>query len=355
MKTPAQTRNARAARPPVTMAQIAAACGLSRAAVSYVLNRVPKAKGLQPETVARIEQTARALGYRPNDAARAIKTGRTRTLAVFTPPLRFESNILVVHGIALAAVEQGYQVKYMPVTADKTAAKTLVDVCAERLIGGAICLNLPRPLLAELDRLSHQAGLILAQVGDGFPDLGDVVVAADHMTGAKEVINHLVGLGHSRIALLLNDSVYSSSVMRLEGFEAALNTHGIKIPASRRKSTHFDPGIVRKETLALLRHKHRPTAIVCDTDPVALSVLHTIQSAGLRVPGDVSVTGYVNLAFCEFTQPRLTSVEIQSEALGRQAAAELIARLENQPSPKTSALLPRLIARGSSGPAAPLA
>jgi LacI family transcriptional regulator len=351
MKTSVHVQNGRAVRAPVTMAEIAAACGVSRATVSYVLNRVPKARGLQPETVARIERAAKDLGYRINNAARAIKTGRSRTLAFFTPPLRFESNILVMHGAALTAMEHGYHLKYVPVQPDRALADELVAACVDRMIGGAICLNLPRPLLLDLDRQARKSGLVLAQAGDSFDDIGGLSVVADHMTGTREVIDHLAELGHRRIALLMNDSIYSSSVMRLEGFRAALQANNISLPAYRCRSTQLVPDVVRKDTLALLNLKQRPTAIVCDTDPVALAVLHTVHGEGLRVPGDVSITGYVNLAFCEFTQPKLTSVEVQSEALGHQIASRLIARLENQPPVEMPPVLPRLVPRESSGPA----
>lgn len=335
---------------PVTMAQIAEACGFSRAAVSYVLNRAPKAKGLQPETVSLIEETARRLGYRFNDAARAVKTGRTRTLAVLTPPLRFESNILVVHGAALAAVEAGYQIRYMPVTSEPEQADAIVAGCRERLIGGAICLNLPHPLLLELHAKAAKAGLLLAQVADRFDDVPGFAVVADHRQGARQVIDHLVVLGHRRFAFIVNEPTYSSSVMRLEGFTAAMAAHGLPVSEGLIKTVHFDAASVRRATLALLKRKVRPTAIVCDTDPIALSVLHIVQAEGLRVPEDVSITGYVNLPFCEFTQPTLTSVDVPTELLGQQVARVLIARLEKQEIAEEPAPVPRLIVRGSSGP-----
>lgn len=334
----------------ITMAQIAEACGFSRAAVSYVLNRTPKADELQPETVAVIRETAQKLGYRFNDAARAVKTGRARTLAVLTPPLRFESNILVVHGAALAAAEQNYQIRYMPVSSEQQQAENIVADCRERLIGGAICLNLPHPLLLALQRLAKRTELQLAQVGDRFDDIAGFSVVADHTLGARSVIDHLAGLGHRSIGFMVNEAMYSSSVMRMDGFRAAMVAHGLSVHESLVKTVHFDPVSVSRETLALVRRKARPTAIVCDTDPIALSVLHTLQSEGLRVPEDISVTGYVNLPFCEFTQPTLTSVDVSAEALGRQVACGLIARLEKQEIGQEPAPVPRLIVRQSSGP-----
>ncbi|RRJ94960.1 LacI family transcriptional regulator [Opitutaceae bacterium TAV4] len=340
------------AKKPATMAQIAVACGVSRASVSYVLNNVAEEQGIPADTAGRILKAARKLGYRPNDAARATKTGRTRTLALFTPPLRFESNILVMQGAALAANATGYQLKYIPVPAEGSDAAELIAQCRERLIGGAICLNLPRPLLDELHANASESDFLLAQVGDEFPELGDLSVVTDHSIGTRQVIDHLVALGHQRIALLINNPDYSTSAMRLAGFEQALATHGISTPSCYRRTTYFEADSISREVKALLALKRRPTAIVCDTDPVALTALHTVIAAGLRVPEDISVTGYVNLPFGEFTQPRLTSVEIPNEELGRQVARQLIARLENREPEPVSVPEQRLIVRESCGPAA---
>lgn len=336
---------------PVTMAEIAKACGVSRTAVSYVLNRAPQAERLQAETRKRIEEKAVELGYRPNDAARAIKTGRTRTLAVITPPLRFESNILVVHGLALAAIESGYQLKYLPAERGHEDADALVSSCAERMVAGIITLNLPRDLIAALIPLARAAGIEVAQASDYFPEFKTIAVAPDYVAGTRAVIDHLVGLGHTRIALVVSDTAYSSSVARLEGFERGLRAHNIDLPAAYRRMPGFDATATRRETLGLLRLKRRPTAIVCDTDPLALTVLHTVIESGLRVPEDISVTGYVNLPFCEFTWPRLTSVDIASELIGRQVATQLISALEGTSVPGGAPPVPQLVVRHSTGPA----
>ena len=334
---------------PVTMAEIANACKVSRTTVSYVLTRSPRAERLQPETRKRIEQKALEMGYRPNDAARAIKTGRMRTLAVITPPLRFESNILVVHGIALAGMEAGYQLKYLPAERGHEDADALVSSCVEHMVVGIITLNLPRDLIAALIPLARAAGIEAAQVSDFFPEFKTIAVAADHAAGSRAVIDHLVGLGHKQIALVVSDTAYSSSVARLQGFEGGMQAHGLELPAAYRRIPGFNASATRRETLSLLKLKQRPTAIVCDTDPLALTVLNTVIESGLRVPEDISVTGYVNLPFCEFTWPRLTSVDIASELIGREVAKRLIGAVEDTTVPESPPPVPQLIIRNSTG------
>ena len=335
------------------MADIAREAGISRASVSYILNDAPLKRYMNKETIRRVNETAARLGYIANDAARAVRTGKSRTLLFLTPKLRWESNINVVHGASIQAFSSGYQLKYLPIDPLCTKAEEVAAHARNRMSAGVITLNLPLKFLEQLAPLLKEAEIPLLQVGDAFPNISDLSVQADHASGARETVDHLVKLGHRQIAAMFNSHLYSSTMLRRKGFEAALKSHGIKMPKSYFREGRFDPRRIAEETRHLLALNPRPTAIFCDTDPSALAVLFALRKAGIRVPEDISVTGFVNLPLCDFTDPPLTSVDLPAEALGEKAAQCLIEIAEGlrQTADTTPEFLPtRLVVRESTGP-----
>ncbi|MBC2593963.1 LacI family DNA-binding transcriptional regulator [Ruficoccus amylovorans] len=333
------------------MAQIATAAGVSRPTVSYVLNDTAAVRHLKPETVKRIRELAKQMGYSSNDAARAIKTGKSRTLAFITPPLRWDSNFAIVYAAANEAFNLGYQVKYIPLRADKKGVEDCIRICQDFLIPAVICLNIPRQQLLKLAKAAKAAGIRTAQVGDCFPEITPVSILADHRSGCEEVVTHLYELGHRRIALMLNSRAYSSSVMRFEAFLDQMKKLGIAPPPELILEGHFTPDEISRETLALLKLDPRPTAIICDTDPSALTVLTTLQRQGVRVPEDISVTGFVDLPLGQFTVPSLTSVHLPVEELGQHVVRQMVEWSETDKLPTVIPPLPvRVVVRDSSGP-----
>ncbi len=337
-----------------TMANIAEAAGVSRASVSYVLNDAPLKHFLSKSTIDRVTKIAQKMGYVANDAARAVRTGKSRTLFILTPRLRWESNINVVHGASVQAYSKGYQLKFLPISPTGTSAQEIVALARNRMAAGIITLNLTRPFLRQLSSELKVAEIPLLQVGDAFSDVSDLSVLADHASGTRETVDHLISHGHRTFGGIFNSRQYSSTVLRRKGFVAALKTHGIQMPKEYFREGQFNPDKIASEVLSLLELKPRPTAIFCDTDPSALRVLFTLQKAGLRVPEDISITGFVNLPLCDFTDPPLTSVDLPAEQLGARAAQCLIEISEGtRPfgSSYTESLPTQLVVRASTGPA----
>lgn len=334
------------------MAQIAAAAGISRPAVSYILNNSAAAKNLRPETIRKVQMLAREMGYSPNDAARTIKTGKSRTLAFITPPLRWDSNFAIVYAAAIEAFNLGYQVRYLPLSPSDNAIKDCIRVCRDFFIPAAACLNIPKNQLQQLAKEAEENHIHLAQVGDCFPDMTSVSVVADHATGCREVITYLYELGHRNIAFMLNSKAYSSSIVRFEAFERKMIELGIPPADGFVREGQFTPSRIAQETLALIHRKPRPTAIICDTDPSAITVLTTLQRHGIRVPEEISVTGFVDLPVGEFSNPRLTSVSLPAEQLGQQVVRQLVEWCEIGSPPQPLDPLPvSLVVRDSTGPA----
>ncbi len=341
---------------PVSMNDIARHLGISRASVSYVLNQTPRMKLMSPETIARIQQAAKELEYKPNEIAQAMKTGVTRTIGFVTHPLQWESNIMVLHGSTEQALSQNYYIKYISANEKKDRPEETARHCIDQKLAGVICMNMDYRFLKSMYEILSPMNVPLAQVVNGFDNLGHILVTADDIMGTKLMVDHLADLGHTRIALMSNSREQPSSVNRIQGFEAAMTTRGLAIPRGYIREGKFDPKIIAKETRALLRLKTRPTAVFCDNDPTAMSVINTLRREGLRVPEDISVGGYVNLAVCQFFDPPITTVAHPFSELGQTAVKELIRQIEKE-SPSTAlhtvCLPTHLIQRASTAPLRP--
>ncbi len=320
---------------PVSMNDIAEYLGISRASVSYVLNRSSRMKLMNEKTIQRIQDAAEKLGYKPNEIAQAMKTGVTRTIGFITHPLQWESNVMVLHGATEEAISQNYYIKYIPAHEKNDRPEAIARHCLDQKLAGVICMNIDYAFLKEMYDVFDSVNLPLAQVVNGFSDLGHIIVTADDAMGTQIMVDHLAGLGHQRIAMMANSLSQPSSVNRIQGFEAAMKNRTLPIPRGYIREGKFDPKTIAAETRALLKFKNPPTAIFCDNDPTAMSVINTLRREGLRVPEDVSVGGYVNLAVCQFFDPPITTVAHPFSDLGKTAARELIQQIENGTSPKS--------------------
>ena len=339
---------------PALMKDIAEHLGISRASVSYVLNQSKQMKSMSQTTIDRVQKAAKELGYRPNEIARAMKTGVTRTIGFVTHPLSWESNVTVLHGATEEARSQNYYIKYIPADEKTDDPEEIARHCIDQKLAGIICMNMDYSFLKSMYKILNPTHMPLAQVVNGFNDLGHILVTADDMMGTQIMVDHLAGLGHTRIAMMANSLEQPSTVARITGFKAAMQARGLTIPRGTIREGKFDPQNIAKETKALLHFKNPPTAIFCDNDPIAMAVINALRREGLHVPEDISVGGYVNLAIGTFCDPPLTTIAHQFSELGKSATKELIHQIENNRPPetlRTVSLPTHLVERASTGPA----
>jgi len=337
----------------ISMNDIAAYLGISRASVSYVLNQSNRMNRMSEKTILRIQEAAKELGYKPNEIARAMKTGITRTIGFITHPLQWESNVMVLHGATEEAFSHNYYIKYIPAHEKNNSPEEIARHCLDQKLAGVICMNIDYTFLKKMYRIFNSVNMPLAQVVNGFNDLGHIIVTADDAMGTHIMVDHLAGLGHKRIAMMANTWEQPSSVNRIQGFQQAMQSRGLPIPRGYIRESYFDPAIIARETRTLMRLKNPPTAVFCDNDPTAMSVINTLRQEGLRVPEDISVGGYVNLSVCRFFDPPITTIAHPFSALGETAAQELIRQIESNALPETLRIIclpTHLVERKSTGP-----
>jgi LacI family transcriptional regulator len=327
-----------AARP--TMADIAAAAGVSKALVSIVFRG---AAGASDATRARVFQVAEQLGYRTNRTASLLKLHRTRHLGV-TMNVRNAFHAELVEGIQEAADLEGYQIVLSTITGshdERRAIETLLEFRCESLI--LLGSELGKPTLNDL-----AANVPVVLVGRRVAiDSVDVVRTADDK-GLGLIVDHLVALGHHDIAHI-DGGRHTISADRRRGYRMAMRRHreGGHVRILAGGSAEPDGWRVADE---LLRLDQLPTAVTTFNDHCAVGVIDRFARAGVAVPDLVSVAGYDNAPIAQYAAINLTTVSQEAFTQAQWAVRAAVERLEGvRQNTRESILEPRLVVRGSTG------
>ncbi len=346
-----------------TIKDVAAAAGVSYTTVSHVINGT---RVVAPETKERVERAIRELGFCPNRAAKALRTGDAATVSVVAMSGSDPYFSGVIHGIQERAWNEGTDVfvAYSELT-DACPKVWNPDVYAEicarerdhidrslrHLAKGVIINSLQEDeeLEACLNGLSIPAILFQRLLPGSSWD----TYISDDYGGTMEAMDHLLGLGHRRIGLVEGFSFDSHTVKhRKRAWRNALTMAGLDCGDELIRDGRYDQQGALDATVDLLSLEARPTAILYYSDEMALAGLRAARDMGLSVPEDVSIVGYDNLCLCDYTCPRLTSVNQMRVTIGIEMMERLLERIANpnlQPIIKTYP--ERLVIRESTGPA----
>jgi DNA-binding LacI/PurR family transcriptional regulator len=317
----------------VTSIDVARRCGVSQSTVSLVFSG--KAAGrISASTEAMVRACAAELGYRPNVAARALKTGAARTIALVVPDVVNPFFGALLRGAQSAARAAGYAV-------------ALIDTNRDREWGSASAAALQAGpadglLLFGVEPPPHAAGsepiVVIESESRGHPS-----VRVDARNGTESAVRHLLALGHRRIGHVA--SVVDEPTFRLRR-RAVDRLAPDDVP---RVHADFDLDSARDATLALLHAHPTLTAIFCDDDVLASGAYLAARDIGLAIPGDLSVVGFDDLDFTRVLTPPLTTVTVDAGALGRVAFELLLAQLAGG-RPRSRVMPVSLNVRGSTAP-----
>jgi DNA-binding LacI/PurR family transcriptional regulator len=302
---------------------IARIAQVSHPTVSRALQNSPL---VNAQTAARIRKIADETGYRASAVARGLVTRRTRTIGLVVTTVADPFASEVVCGIEQTANDHGYSVILADSNADPERERKVVQSLAERRVDGIIVTSsrvgaLYVPLLSEM-----MVPIVL--VNDQYP--GDFVhsVMIRNQDGMRAVTEHMIALGHRRIAYIGDRFGYQSDTERLAGYRAALSA--ADLPAQSDLVVHGDGGAEAamqgmEQLLALAK---APTAVCCYNDMSALGAMRCLRNRGLRVPGDFSVAGFDDLFFAAYTEPPLTTVRQPMRRMGHMAMESLLKLME---------------------------
>ncbi|MFI6294740.1 LacI family DNA-binding transcriptional regulator [Nonomuraea sp. NPDC050790] len=330
----------------VTVKDVARRAGVHPATVSRALN--PATSGLvRPDTVRRVRQAAKALGYRPNPAARTLRTSRTHTVGMLIPDLTNPLFPPIVRGAESVLEARGYTVLVVNTDDDRDKQATLLTALADRRVDGLIVCTAWREDAALAATTSPLVLVSRAIDGVALPK-----VLADDAEGVGLSVAHLASLGHRRIAYLAGPGETSPGLVRLRAFRQAMADHGL--PQNPRLTVECAGWSERHGAAALaalLDGGERFTAVMAGNDLLALGCLDTMAARGLSCPDDLSLVGFNDMPYAGRLSPPLTTVTVPRRELGAEAGRLLIERIEGSDTPVKAVTLPvTLAARGSTAP-----
>ncbi|GAA2761731.1 LacI family DNA-binding transcriptional regulator [Streptomyces paradoxus] len=330
-------------RPP-TIRDVAERAGVSKSLVSLVLRGSDQ---VRPEKRDAVLRAAQELGYRPNAAARSLSERRTRTVGVLLNDLRNPWFVDLLDGLNSLLHANGLHMLLADARLNRRTGQDPADPLLDLRVDGLVVVGtLPDP--AALGAVAGRIPVVLAGSREPAPP-GVDVVAGDDEQGARLVAEHLIGLGHRRIAHIAGYGAVGE--LRRDSFEAAIRRHGLAERAVVEPSDMTEEGGYRTTVRLLSRHE-RPTAVFAVNDMAAIGVLSAAEELGLRVPRDLSVVGYDNTSIARLRHVWLTTVDNTSHEVGRRAARCLLERFEGlDGAGRVQLATPTLEIRGSTAPA----
>ncbi len=333
-----------ASRP--TIKDVAEKCGVHPSTVSRALSPA-MSRLVAPEVAKRIRAAAAALGYQPNVTAAGLRTGRSGLIGVLAPDISDPGFPPILSGITETLGSEGYATIVVDVGPDPSREQELVDRLIARGVDGLVLATvaLNDPVIGHC--LAASVPVVLVNRIDAGRKLP--AVATDDEAGMRLAVDHLVGLGHSRIGHIAGPQHVSTGTLRRAGFMAAATRAGL---SAQNIMIETAPAYTREQgrlaALRLLDREPAPTAIVAANDLLALGIYDALGERGLNCPTDVSVVGHNDMPYVDMLSPPLTTVRIAQRSMGDKAARLLLERIADPAMRRERVVLePKLIVRGS--------
>lgn len=326
-------------RPP-TIRDVAERAGVSKSLVSLVLRGSDQ---VRPEKRQAVLTAVEELGYRPNAAARSLSERRTRTVGVLLNDMRNPWFVELLEGLNSRLHDSGLRVLLADGHLNRHLGEDLTRTFTDLRVDGLIAVG----TLPAAEALATAAGSVPTVVaGAREPVLPGVdIVAGDDEHGARLATEHLIGLGHRRIAHIAGQGAVGE--LRRRGFEAVMREHGLAGTATVEQGDLTEEGGYRA-AVRLLSARERPTAVFAFNDIAGVGALSAAEELGLQVPGDLSLVGYDNTYLSRLRHLWLTTVDNASHDVGRRAARCLLDRIADPARPAEVVLTtPALEVRGT--------
>ncbi len=302
------------------MADVARVAGVSHQTVSRVVN---DADHVRPETRERVLRAMRELDYRPNSVARALVTGRSRTLGVVSFDTTLHGPASTLLGIERAAHDEGYFVSIASVTSlDRASVLDAVERLGAQGVDGILIIT---PHDAAAQAVLHVPPDMPVVAVEAGPTDAVPVVAVNQYAGARAATRHLLELGHRTVWHVGGPADWLEARQRVDGWTAALTEAGADIPPLLTGDWSAQSGYELGKRLATVRDI---TAVFAANDQMALGILRALDEAGRDVPDDISVVGFDDIPEAQFFHPPLTTVRQDFNEMGRQSLMLLLGEID---------------------------
>jgi LacI family transcriptional regulator len=342
-----RSRNtAAAAESRVTRDDVAARARVAPSTVSYVINNGPRSVSVKARE--RVLKAIKELSYQPSDVARSLRTRRTLTIGLVIPDITNPFYGEMVQAVEEVSLQHGYTVILGHSSHLPERELRYAQVLRSKQVDGVIFL----PVTPDLEAVHalRRAGIevvVLERDVPGYP-----CIVADEHSGGCLATRHLLELGHRRIGCIVLAGDSTSSVARADGYRTTLQ-HAVILP-KEEWIVESEYGYVAGEMAAhqLLKLTERPTAVVAHNDLIAIGAMKAFVEAGLKVPADISVVGFDDIAAASYVQPSLTTIAYPKRQMGRAGIEMLLNLLDSKEGAQntTLKLAVDLVVRASTGP-----
>lgn len=328
-----------------TIRDVARLAGLSIASVSRTLTRPDS---VREDTRRRVLAAAEGLGFQMNRQAIDFRRGRSSALVVLVSDIANPFYAEFFKGIEERARAHGYVVLIGDTAGGPASEATYVSMLHSGKADGLISNIGPAPRVLVTPPNPHLYRPVVSCSGDSAQEVPTVRMG--NYRAGREVAEHLLALGHTRMAVLHGDLASDDFKARLAGFRDAVTEAGHLIPAHMLAEGDLSIEDGRRLTTALMRAPHPPTAIFTHNDEMALGAMHQLSLMGLSVPDDVSVFGFDDLNYAGAVNPPLTTMRLPRRLWGDTACRKLLDLIEDRPIERDTVIPAELMARGSTAP-----
>jgi LacI family repressor for deo operon, udp, cdd, tsx, nupC, and nupG len=326
------------------MRDIANIVNVSPATVSRVL-RQPNL--VNKETRDKVLKTIKELNYQPHMIASQFRTKKTKSILVIIPDIRDPFFAQVLRGIEHTAVKHGYKVLLGDTENNAEREREFIDLLFQKQADGVILLT-ARSDKKNLRRISNQFPMVLAC--EYSEDLDIPTVSIDNISSARKITEHLIKMGHKRIAHITGPMNVIISRDRLIGYQQAMMIHNVQVESAyiQEGSHGIESGY--NQMGKLLRLDYHPTAVFVFNDEMAIGAIKAVKDRGMRVPEDIAVTAFDNLKISSLLEPSITTIDQPKYEMGKKAMNLLLKLINGEKLTKKKYIMQdELIIRESCG------
>jgi len=313
--------------PNISIKDVAELAGVSIATVSRCINSPDK---VTEKTRLKVQSAIQETGYSPNTLAQSFRRGRTNLVMVVVPTIGDPFFAAVMRGIRIAAKSKGYSVVIDETQLNTMTADEIGAMLVSSQTDGIILLASLSPFGTDILSANSDRRLpIVIGCETIAPELADFPsVHIDNIAAAKDAANYLISLGHQKVAMIIGHHSSLLTKDRELGYREAMKTASLYIDNDWVVEGHLTLAGARNATQNLLGLENRPTAIFCATDEMAIGCIHAVKTAGMSVPDDISIMGFDDIRYAEFTDPPLTTISQPGEEIGERVMYRLCRRIE---------------------------
>ncbi|GAA1700789.1 LacI family DNA-binding transcriptional regulator [Microbacterium sediminicola] len=324
------------------MADVARLAGVSGQTVSRVANEV---ENVDPATRARVLAAMREVGYRPNRAARALRSGRFGSIGVIMFSLSSYGNTRSLEAIATGAASAGYSITLIPLaSASPMAVAAAFARLSEHAVDGVVIIMEAHYLHDSQVELPTDLPIVVLDSSGQYPY---PIIDTDQAQGARLATQHLLDLGHDTVWHVSGPAVSFSATRRRDSWRATLEAAGARVPEVLRGDWSANSGY---DAGCILAERDDVTAVFASNDEMALGVLRAFREHGIRVPEDRSVVGFDDMRESANFSPPLTTIHQNFERVGIRALEALVHEIETGDTSERIIVPTQLVQRASTAP-----